>query len=308
MPRSRLEVVAVHHALGDLLVLAEGAALAQQLVDQRGLAVVDVGDDGDVADLRVMRWSRFRSRESSLRTSSGLSSRSAISSPAVMWALPRKALGLRGRRRAPRGASASRTRRRKPRQEAAGVVGVAGVPAGQSASSASAGSSSASRSASSAPRARRASPHRATSSAPAGGAAQRRQVGAAAERLADVLGQRADVGALAAARRRSPAMSRRRSRRRRCAWIVTRARRALDLDAGARVVVQRLAVVLQRASASAALARSRRRSCAQAALDRRARSTRDRPLARAPSPSASPVRRASRPAAASRGSACRRRG
>ncbi len=51
------EVVAVHHALGDLLVLAEGAALAQQLVDQRGLAMVDVGDDGDVADLRVMLFS-----------------------------------------------------------------------------------------------------------------------------------------------------------------------------------------------------------------------------------------------------------
>ena len=46
-----LEVVAVHHALGHFLVVAEGAALAQQLVDQRGLAMVDVGDDGDVADL-----------------------------------------------------------------------------------------------------------------------------------------------------------------------------------------------------------------------------------------------------------------
>src|SRR5690606_2070263 len=32
------------------LVLAEGAGLAQQLVDEGGLAVVDVGDDGDVAD------------------------------------------------------------------------------------------------------------------------------------------------------------------------------------------------------------------------------------------------------------------
>jgi hypothetical protein len=49
MPRSFSMVVAVHHALGDLLV-AEGAGLAQQLVDQGGLAVVDVGDDGDVAD------------------------------------------------------------------------------------------------------------------------------------------------------------------------------------------------------------------------------------------------------------------
>ena len=29
----------------------EGAGLLEELVDQRGLAVVDVGDDGDVAEL-----------------------------------------------------------------------------------------------------------------------------------------------------------------------------------------------------------------------------------------------------------------
>ena len=46
-----LEVVRVHGALGDLLVVAEGAALLQQAVDQRGLAVVDVRDDRDVADV-----------------------------------------------------------------------------------------------------------------------------------------------------------------------------------------------------------------------------------------------------------------
>ncbi|MNC87941.1 hypothetical protein D3C83_37180 [compost metagenome] len=43
------EVVRVHHALDQVLVRGEGAGLAQQLVDQRGLAVVDVGDDRDVA-------------------------------------------------------------------------------------------------------------------------------------------------------------------------------------------------------------------------------------------------------------------
>ena len=48
-----LEVVVVHRALGDALVGAERAALVQQRVDQRGLAVVDVGDDGDVAAERV---------------------------------------------------------------------------------------------------------------------------------------------------------------------------------------------------------------------------------------------------------------
>ena len=43
-----LEVVRVHHALDDDLVGAEDAALVQHRVDERRLAVVDVGDDGDV--------------------------------------------------------------------------------------------------------------------------------------------------------------------------------------------------------------------------------------------------------------------
>jgi hypothetical protein len=46
-----LEVVRVHGALGHLLVLAEGARLGEQPVDQRGLAVVDVGNDGDIAQV-----------------------------------------------------------------------------------------------------------------------------------------------------------------------------------------------------------------------------------------------------------------
>jgi hypothetical protein len=32
-----------------LLVLAEGMRLAQQAIDQGGLAMVDVGDDGDIS-------------------------------------------------------------------------------------------------------------------------------------------------------------------------------------------------------------------------------------------------------------------
>jgi hypothetical protein len=39
----------VHDARAHLLVRGEGAGLLQELVHQRGLAVVDVGDDGDVA-------------------------------------------------------------------------------------------------------------------------------------------------------------------------------------------------------------------------------------------------------------------
>ncbi len=50
-PALALEGVAVHHALGDLLVLAKNVALLQHRVDERGLAVVDVSDDRDVADV-----------------------------------------------------------------------------------------------------------------------------------------------------------------------------------------------------------------------------------------------------------------
>ncbi len=46
-----LEVHGVHDALLDLLIGPEGARLAQELIDERGLAVIDVGDDGDVANM-----------------------------------------------------------------------------------------------------------------------------------------------------------------------------------------------------------------------------------------------------------------
>ena len=46
-----LEVDRVHHPFHHVLVGAEDAALPEQGVDQRGLAVVDVGDDRDVAQV-----------------------------------------------------------------------------------------------------------------------------------------------------------------------------------------------------------------------------------------------------------------
>ena len=58
-----LEVHRVHHALGDVLVRAEGARLPQHRVDERGLAVVDVGHDRHVADVVSGRhaWGSGRS-------------------------------------------------------------------------------------------------------------------------------------------------------------------------------------------------------------------------------------------------------
>ena len=46
-----LQVTGVHRALVDVLVLAERTGLPEHLVDQSGLSVVDVGNDGDIADV-----------------------------------------------------------------------------------------------------------------------------------------------------------------------------------------------------------------------------------------------------------------
>ena len=51
-----LEVARIEDPVDDGLVGAEGAGLAEHRVDERGLAVVDVGDDGDIAE--VVRGSR----------------------------------------------------------------------------------------------------------------------------------------------------------------------------------------------------------------------------------------------------------
>ena len=48
-----LQIVGIHRPLDHALVLAVGAGLLQQAVDQGGLAVVDVRDDGDVAEIHA---------------------------------------------------------------------------------------------------------------------------------------------------------------------------------------------------------------------------------------------------------------
>ena len=48
-----LDVAGVHHALGNLLVVAERAGLLEHLVDERRLAMVDVRDNGNVAEIRL---------------------------------------------------------------------------------------------------------------------------------------------------------------------------------------------------------------------------------------------------------------
>ena len=50
-----LEVIAVHGALGHGLVFAEGSGLFEQLIEQCGLAVVNVRDDGEVTHGHMKR-------------------------------------------------------------------------------------------------------------------------------------------------------------------------------------------------------------------------------------------------------------
>ena len=57
-----LEVARVHHPVDDGLVRPERAGLAEHRVDERGLAVVDVGDDRDVAQVARGRRRQVGSR------------------------------------------------------------------------------------------------------------------------------------------------------------------------------------------------------------------------------------------------------
>jgi hypothetical protein len=52
-PALFLEIARIHRPLLDALVVAEGAGLAEELVDKRRLAVIDVGDDRHVAQIHT---------------------------------------------------------------------------------------------------------------------------------------------------------------------------------------------------------------------------------------------------------------
>ena len=72
MPFSRSRSPESMHPVDDRLVGAEGARLAEHRVDERGLAVVDVGDDGEVPQVargrRRRRGVRVSGRDSSWAT------------------------------------------------------------------------------------------------------------------------------------------------------------------------------------------------------------------------------------------------
>ncbi len=66
-----LQVVGVEDALAHRLVLAVDVGLFQHAVDQRRLAVVYVGDDGDVADVLSLDHSLVRGEKSSRQVAKG---------------------------------------------------------------------------------------------------------------------------------------------------------------------------------------------------------------------------------------------
>src|SRR5215471_11811447 len=54
-----LEVVGIHHAFDVLLMSTEDAALVEHGVDESGLAMIDVSDDGDITDIRIAAFHWF---------------------------------------------------------------------------------------------------------------------------------------------------------------------------------------------------------------------------------------------------------
>ena len=48
------EIVGIHGAFGNALVVSEGAGLLQKLVDEGGFAMVDVRDDRDITEVHVL--------------------------------------------------------------------------------------------------------------------------------------------------------------------------------------------------------------------------------------------------------------
>jgi len=45
------KVIGIHDSLDHLLIIPEGASLPQHVIDERGLSMVDMRDDGDVPDI-----------------------------------------------------------------------------------------------------------------------------------------------------------------------------------------------------------------------------------------------------------------
>ena len=89
-----LEVVGVHDALGDGFVGAEGAGLAEHGVDQGGLAVVDVGDDGDVEDGLLGELGGWLAAAGAARLALG---GSTVSGVGMVWGLLTAGVVLSGR-------------------------------------------------------------------------------------------------------------------------------------------------------------------------------------------------------------------
>ena len=78
-----LQIVGVHDAVGHLLVLAKHAALLEHFIHQRGLAVVNVGDDGDVADVVAnnIQWKNLFSGRISVSKDTSLQRRDRMLRP-----------------------------------------------------------------------------------------------------------------------------------------------------------------------------------------------------------------------------------
>src|SRR3546814_2938295 len=61
-PALLLQVIGIHCSFLDTLVVAEGPRLAEQLVDESGFSMIDVGDNGDIAQRHEIGRASCRER------------------------------------------------------------------------------------------------------------------------------------------------------------------------------------------------------------------------------------------------------
>ena len=68
-----LQIIGVHHALDDLLILTKHARLPQQPVHQRGLAMVNVGNDRNIAKIHAKHFHSLVPYKTKTPTRAGVS-------------------------------------------------------------------------------------------------------------------------------------------------------------------------------------------------------------------------------------------
>ena len=115
-PLLPLEIGGVHDPLGDVLAGPKRAGLPEHGVDERRLAMVDVGDDGDVAEVGAAGHGARDGRDCAARHVEGNARSESRQAASGMWACRRPSQGHDPSRLHPERSSSSRSSSPSPRR------------------------------------------------------------------------------------------------------------------------------------------------------------------------------------------------